>query len=325
MNGKMRVLQLGDICNVPWVLSQWLNKTKRVESTVVAFREHKFKYQHNVNLDVDRFPRPAQPAYRLYYLLKHLREYDIFHMHAASFLPFYADAPLIKAAGKKIVYHFHGHDVYQRVFRKGGYDVVKKGAGRLTRFADFKLVSTPDMLDAVPDATWMPNPVEVSDWVSLRTAKRKKGSAFRIFHAPTSRNKKGTEFVLEAVESLKKKYDLHLDLVEGVSSSEFKRRLGAADVVIDQLVGGWYGVLSLESMCAGKPVVVYVREDLERFMPFNPFQLSSQHNVEEKLEELILDAGLRRKLSKLGPAYVEKLHHPRVVAGRVEKIYEQIS
>lgn len=321
---SIRVLQLGDICNVPWVLSQWLNKTKNIESTVVAFREHKFKYKHDVNLNVDRFPRVLQPAYRLSYLLTHLKDYDIFHMHAASFLPYYADAPLLKSAGKKLVYHFHGHDVYQRIFHRTGYTVTRKKAGFLTRLADWKFISTPDMFDAVPDAEWLPNPVDVSAW-KYSLPEKDKGT-ITVFHAPTDRNKKGTEFVIEAVNALrKKKVNIRLDLVEGVSDAEFKRRLAASDIVLDQLMGGWYGVLSLEALCAGKPVIVYVREDLLHYMPFNPFQLSSHKNVGEKLEELATDASLRRKLSKLGLKYVNSLHHPKVVASKAKRVYEKIT
>ena len=322
---RIRVLQLGDICNVPWLLSRSLEKMG-VQSTVVTFREHRFHNKFDVNLDVDRYPRVLQPAYRLKYLLKHMREYDVFHMHAASFLPFYADAPLLKAAGKKIVYHFHGHDVYKRTFHREGYTVDKKGAGFLTKFADWKFVSTPDMLDAVPDAQWLPNPVDASEWKLAKPAVRKKRGSITVFHAPTDRNKKGTDFVVEAVARLNKRgFDVRLDLVEGVSREEFRKRLIASDIVVDQLMGGWYGVLSLEALCAGKPTVVYVREDLVDFLPFNPFQLSGHKDIGETLEELVVDGALRRRLSAAGPKYVAKVHDPAVVARKVKKVYDEIT
>src|SRR5204862_6492338 len=102
--------------------------------------------------------------------------------------------------------------------------------------------------DVVPPAIglddWQPSPVEP-------------GPVLRIAHAPSKRAVKGTDDVLAAVDSLRARgAPVELDLIEGVPNREACLRYAAADIVIDQLRVGWYGVLAVEAMARAKPVVV---------------------------------------------------------------------
>jgi len=336
---------LGDIGGTPYLLSSYLKKLG-VCSRVVTFREHRFKNKFDDNLDVDRYPRVLQPAVRLGSLLRNYLGYDVYHMHSCSWLPFYADAPLLKALGKKIVYHHHGHDVYVRIFRKdGSFAVKRKGAGVLTKFCDLRLVSTPDLLDAVPDAVYLPNPFDCPAFsAALASAgkrvgarrearetkeageKKRGGRALRIFHAPTDRNKKGTFFVEEAVKELRRDgFDVELCLCENKPREEFLSELKRSDVVVDQLNVGWYGIFAMEAMAAGKPVVVFIRPDLLKYIDGGiPFQNSSNRELTAKLRELLEKPGLRRKLGVRGKLYVKRVHDPLGIAKKLKARYEEI-
>ena len=48
--------------------------------------------------------------------------------------------------------------------------------------------------------------------------------------------------------------------IEGVPNAEARLRYAAADVVVDQLRIGWYGMFAIESMALAKPVVVHLDE-----------------------------------------------------------------
>jgi len=39
-----------------------------------------------------------------------------------------------------------------------------------------------------------------------------------------------------------------------------------ADLLVDQLLTGWYGAVAVEMMALGKPVVCYLREDDLKFI-----------------------------------------------------------
>jgi hypothetical protein len=51
-------------------------------------------------------------------------------------------------------------------------------------------------------------------------------------------------------------------------SNEAARRIyEKADLLVDQLLAGWYGGVAVEFMALGKPVVCYLRESDLRFLP----------------------------------------------------------
>src|SRR6476620_1269121 len=86
----------------------------------------------------------------------------------------------------------------------------------------------------------------------------------RIAHAPSKRAVKGTEAVLAAVESLRAKgAPVELDLIEGVPNADARLRYAAADVGVDQLRIGCYGMFAIESMALGKPIVVHLDESAD--------------------------------------------------------------
>ena len=78
-----------------------------------------------------------------------------------------------------------------------------------------------------------------------------------ILHAPSSRRRKGTERVIAACEGL----DADLVLVEGLHHDEAFERYREADIVVDQLNAGWYGLLAIECMALGKPVVTFLHDE----------------------------------------------------------------
>ncbi len=78
-----------------------------------------------------------------------------------------------------------------------------------------------------------------------------------ILHAPSSRRRKGTEHVIAACEGL----DADLVLVEGLHHDEAFERYREADIVVDQLNAGWYGLFAIECMALGKPVVTFLHDE----------------------------------------------------------------
>jgi len=121
-----------------------------------------------------------------------------------------------------------------------------------------------------------------------------------IIHAPTNRNVKGTKFVLEAIERLKKSnLKFEFELVEGKSNAYVLDRLKESDIVIDQ-PSSWIGRYAVEAMAAGCVIVGGNRADYQGFCMKSPvIQFETDGNyLFDKLENLIVNKEKRDLLMK---------------------------
>jgi len=243
--------------------------------------------------------------------------YDIYHFHfGRSLLPFNLDVPFLKASGKQILAHYHGGDI-----REKRLNILMK------RFADAKFVSTPDLLAYVPEAVWIPNPIDISSCESYaEKPDTAEAGIIHIVHAPTNRQIKGTKYILEAVENLRQRgYNIKLSIIEKAPHSQVLRTLSRADVVVDQIAmkGGWYGIFACEAMALKKPVCVYIRDDLEQeYLPSKPVMNIDPSNLIETLKFLIDNGEFRLDLGQKGYSYVKEVHDAAKVTRRIMEFYK---
>lgn len=87
--------------------------------------------------------------------------------------------------------------------------------------------------------------------------------SIRILHSYNHKEVKGTKFIDDAIDRLiKNGYKIDYIKLTGVSNLEVREAIESADIVIDQLIIGFYGMFALEAMSMGKPIVCYIRPDL---------------------------------------------------------------
>ena len=90
----------------------------------------------------------------------------------------------------------------------------------------------------------------------------KKSNTLKILHAPNHRATKGTDFIIKSINKLKKDgYKIDLKIVENKSNQDVIKAIMEADIVIDQIIVGWYAMFAIEAMALEKPVICYLRED----------------------------------------------------------------
>jgi glycosyltransferase involved in cell wall biosynthesis len=146
-----------------------------------------------------------------------------------------------------------------------------------------------------------------------------------VIHSPTSPEIKGTEYVLQAVESLKVKYDFDFKLIQNMPRRDALALMQQCDIYVDQLIGGGHGLAACEAMAFGKPVICFIKDALLKEYPKEiPIVNANPDNITEKLEVLIKDAQLRNQIGKQGRAYIDKHHSEKYLAGEMIKIYEQV-
>lgn len=306
----MKILHIGDVAGVPQNIAQ-VQRELGYESDVLSYKKHPFGYKTDFYYPI-KSKFPYHYVKRFFIFLKLFNNYDVYHFHGGTLLPKGIDSILWKVLKKKLIVHHHGSEL-----RFKGEKYI------YSKFADRILVSTPDLLEWSPNGIWIPNPVDIRKYKfvepNLQTHK------LRILHAPSSRKIKGTEYVMQAIDKLKKDgYDTEFILLENVSHDEVIRQLKTVDIVIDWINPnfGIYGVFSIEAMCMGKPVLCYIRKDLmDKYYHNLPILNTGPESIYENIIKLIENPQQRVELGIKSRQYVEEIHDSSVIVKRLIEIY----
>ncbi|RRJ64264.1 glycosyltransferase family 1 protein [Paenibacillus oralis] len=135
----------------------------------------------------------------------------------------------------------------------------------------------------------------------------------------------GGEFVEKAVSLLHQQgYSIRYENAQNLSRSDAARLMSEADIVIDQLLHGSYGMASVEAMALRKPVLSHLREDLIPAMdPELPVVSANPATLYRKLIPLIESQELRNKLGQAGKDYAAKNHYLDAVIPKILDVYRQ--
>lgn len=295
----MNVLEIGSCCaSVPQTYADAL------DTECMVFRHHPYLTPAKKTLtyaplgDHDYLNR----AITLPFALKTMREYDVLHFHVRSLLP--ADLDLLFLNGQKKVIHYHGGEV------RG----IKQP--ELTPF-DLRLVSTPDLLQYVPGAVYLHNPVQPYPYIGPDT----NGDLPRVLHIPSFAGRKGTVHVYEAAKELAG--EIQLDIVQGVSHAEALSRIASADLVIDQITPyGAHGVVSIEALYMGKPVLCSIDPSLyPPDCPIIPVKPNGS-DLAEKIRSTL--RGDLKAIGRDGHVYAHKHHDPAIVIKKFLRMVESL-
>ena len=188
--------------------------------------------------------------------------------------------------------------------------------------AGAEVVGSYDAIRWVPEAEMIPPGIDVS---AIEPAPPTDRARPVILHAPSSRRRKGTEHVIAACEGL----DADLMLVEGLHHDEAFERYREADIVVDQLNAGWYGLFAIECMALGKPVVTFLHEEAvartEKELDVRvPIVSATRDTLRAQLEPLVASAAERQRIGAQSRAYVEQVHDLERVADRLLALYARL-
>ncbi|HUP31549.1 MAG TPA: glycosyltransferase family 4 protein [Gaiellaceae bacterium] len=298
---------------VPWTNAKALRR-RGVDARVVVFERYKLHPEADWSLGMpSSSPLLRRQARQWAAFARLLPSTDVFHFHfGLTLVPQSLQFPILRAARKKSVMHYLGSDI-----RGKRRDELASG-----RKADAQVVGSYDAIRWVPGAEVIPPGVDLSRIAAAPPSDRRRPL---IVHAPSSRRRKGTEHVLAAVDGL----DADLELVEGLHHDEALERYRAADIVVDQLNAGWYGLFAIEAMALGKPVVTFLRDEAiqrteEALGTRVPIVSATAETLREALRPLVADAARRRELGAASRAYVERVHDIERVADRLLDLYARL-
>jgi glycosyltransferase involved in cell wall biosynthesis len=296
---------------VPWTLAQALRR-RGVDARLVVFERYGLHPEADVSLDRSGgFARRQATQWAA--LGRLLPRTDVFHfIFGLTLVPQSLQFPILRLARRKSVMHYLGSDIR-------GKTPEQLASGKK---AGAEIVGSYDAIRWVPGATVIPPGIDLSNLTPAPPSDRERPV---ILHAPSSRGRKGTEHVIAAVEGL----DADLEIVEGLHHDEAFERYRNADIVVDQLHAGWYGLFAIECMALGKPVVTFLHEEAvrrteEAFATTVPIVSVSAETLRDQLRPLVADAAERRRLGKASRAYVELVHDQERITDRLLDVYARL-
>ena|GEM_PF-67834 len=298
---------------VPWTNVQALRR-RGVDASLVVFNRYAMHPEADRSLEL-RGGLVRRQLAQWKVLAELLPRTDLFHFtFGLTLVPQSLQFPLLKAFGKSSVMHYLGSDIRGKTPEELAYG-KKAGA---------EIVGSYDAIRWVPEATMIPPGVDLAAITPIPPSSRKRPI---VVHAPSSRRRKGTDHVLRACAGL----DVELRIVEGLHHRDALALYRDADIVVDQLNAGWYGLFAIECMALGKPVVTFLHEEaIERTEAAYglrvPVVNASADTLQERLEELVaLAPDGRGEIGAASRAYVERVHDLEVVTDQLLDLYDTVA
>jgi glycosyltransferase involved in cell wall biosynthesis len=175
---------------------------------------------------------------------------------------------------------------------------------RLAEYEGPRFVTAPDLVDSVEYSVWLPVVIETAD---------------PALSPPVLERE--TPVVLQLGEAEPVLSDLHdLGLIEYQTSEERPRAellalARAADIVVEDLRLGSYGVLAAEAMAAGRVVVGRISQRVRDRLPMEaPIVQADPGELRAVVERLIRNREEAQKRAADGPVYISEVHDGRLSA-----------
>ena len=355
----MRVLHLPmPVAGMPWALAQG-ERGLGLESQVLYSHSNWLDYPSDICLNLELVDGDLMKIRKLISTFFSVRnKFDVFHfnygrtlIHTEKFgivqaeLPFYTDRAKLfvtyngcdarqkfPTMTRTMISPCHDAECYNGICNSGKRDRVRrKSIDKMAKYVRHMWAVNPDLLHFLPKekSSFLPYsvimenaPVETPDYAK---------KTFVIVHAPTSRSAKGSDIIIAAMEKIIQKYGSIVDfrLIENIPHDQAVKIYREADLVIDQILIGWYGALAIEVMSMGKPVICRIADEDLQFIPKQmaedvreAFVNVSPDDLEEVIGRCIEDRVFLKRKSEAAINYARTWHDPEYVAKITKKAYE---
>ncbi|MDP3951125.1 glycosyltransferase [Microbacterium sp.] len=180
-------------------------------------------------------------------------------------------------------------------------------------------VSTPDLLLDLPTASWLPLTINVRSWEVPEPALHRDVPV--VLHLPSRSEPpiKGTTVIDPVLRELMQRGRIEYCRPDTVSHKDVRDLVANADIVVDQILTGSYGVAAVEAMAAGRLVVGYVADDVRSLMPESPPIVDAPGpGFAASVERILSDRAHFQNLAASGPDFAARWHDGRTAAAALE-------
>jgi len=214
---------------------------------------------------------------------------------------------------------------------------IKRNIEYWSKKSDFIILSY--MIESIPRWSTLPFSslaINMNKWQGIKKKNyfNGKNGQVRIAHTPNFRGIKGTDFIIKAIEKLKKedKLNIELILIENKSNNEVKSTLTSdVDILVEQLILTGHGLSAVEGMAAGIPVISNLEHEnytrvFRRFSNLDdlPIVSATPENIYENLKFLIQNPCKRNLLSLAGVDYVKRYHSYESIGKFFREVYAEV-
>lgn len=180
-------------------------------------------------------------------------------------------------------------------------------------------VSTPQLLDFQPDATWLPVVIDPDPFRAAAHEPPLDRERPVVLHAPSKRSMKGSEAIEPVLRALEAEGLIEYREVTGVPADQMAALYGSADIVLDEFVMGGYGVTACEAMAGGRLVLAHVSDRHRATVRAAagsdlPVVEAGIADIGDVLRRILSDRETYRELAAQGPDFVHRLHDGRYSA-----------
>lgn len=169
-----------------------------------------------------------------------------------------------------------------------------------------------------------------------KSFKLPKTNNLRILHSFYNKNRehgnkniKGSPYILEAINRLKNEdYPVEYFYLNDIPSKHMRFYQVQADIVVEQLIYGWWGSTGIETMALGKPVVCYITPSwkktfLETFPEYDdlPIVEANTETIYEVLKKLVVDENYRKQKGRESRSFAEQHFDAKRNAAELERIF----
>ena len=296
---------------------------------------HKFNFQSTINFTIDmRDPVLDQ----LYLLVKLSKMYDVFHYHSRPIFfkwqPDYSfnffDLPFLKSQNKKIIFTLRGSETrLESKFMSQEFNFKIAKTNDLVRLKLFKYIRKyadhitaldPELCSYFGETKIIPRSIEKV--ITEQNIKNNKKITF--LHCPSKPERKGTDVIVSAFNELRNEgYDFDFKNLLNLTHSELMSEIMKSDVLIDQLIIGWYGIVAVEAMSRGTPVISYIRKDFEDYVNNNniPIINANPKNIKYVIKKILDESINLTEYKKKSLNFVKSFHLSKNVFEQYKKLY----
>ena len=259
---------------------------------------------------------------------------DLYHAHYLL-----QDCYIATRSGKKpLVGHAHGSDLRRSLKHFLWGRVVRHNLKKCNRI----LVSTPDVLNIARefrnDAEYLPNPVDTELFYPGPTAQPAEKKKVLIA-SDCNWVVKGTDIAVRALSRIKEEVnvsiigyglDFHktlalasslslpLNVLPIIPHEKIAQYYWNADLVIDRFTLGSLGMVSLEAITCGRPVLAYVSSEYPENEHFPLKDLREEEDIAETI------SSMSTKLWEDEYSFLKEHHNTEAIESRLMSIYSEL-
>jgi hypothetical protein len=269
-----------------------------------------------------------------------MAKYEVVHFHFMITMSVTGwEIPILKRLGRTVVAHFRGCEARNRelnmrlhpdinICQECDYNAAictsRTNARRrrmAERWADLVLVTTPDMLDFMPQAIVFPFFAPTS--LPERRRTRAEDGPLRVLHVTNHPGIEGTAAIQRAIENLRARgHRVEFVYLKDVPHESVLAAMQDADLAVGKMKMGFYANAQIESMASGIPTVTWIRpqfmtEELRR----SGFIICHLNELERTLEHYLTHPQELEQKRRLARESILKLHDNDALARRLIDLY----